>query len=332
MSQLIDPFDRQITYLRLSVTDRCDFRCRYCMAEEMTFLPKRDVLSIEEMERLCQAFVELGVRKIRLTGGEPLVRRGLMTLIERLGDMGLDEVTLTTNASQLSRFAKPLYAAGVRRLNVSLDSLEAAKFSFITRGGDLGQVLSGLEAAKQAGLKIKINTVALKGQNEDELDTFVAWCGAEGFDLTFIEVMPLGDIGGDLGNERRIDQFLPLTEVRARLASRWTLTQSLHRTGGPSRYVDVAETGQRVGFISPLTQNFCDGCNRVRLTCTGQLILCLGHEEGRDLRAILRSSEGTGAVKEAIAQALRLKPKRHDFIIAEGATPAVPRHMSVTGG
>ena len=328
MSQLVDPFDRQITYLRLSVTDRCDFRCRYCMAEEMTFLPKKEVLSIEEMERLCLAFVELGVKKIRLSGGEPLVRRGLMTLVESLGQMPLDEVTMTTNASQLSRFAVPLMQAGVRRLNVSIDSLDAAKFGFITRGGDLGQVLAGLEAAKQAGLKIKINAVALKGQNEDELNTFVAWCGAEGFDLTFIEVMPMGD----LGNEQRTDQFLPLTEVRDRLAERWTLTQSQHRTGGPSRYVEVAETGGRVGFISPLTQNFCDGCNRVRVTCTGQLVLCLGHEEGMDLRAILRASEGTGAVKDAIVKALRLKPQRHDFVIAEGAAPAVLRHMSVTGG
>lgn len=328
MSQLVDPFDRQITYLRLSVTDRCDFRCRYCMAEEMTFLPKREVLSIEEMERLCQAFVELGVKKIRLSGGEPLVRRGLMTLVESLGQMPLDEVTMTTNGSQLSRFAVPLYEAGVRRLNVSIDSLDVTKFGFITRGGDLGQVLSGLEAAKQAGLKVKINAVALKGQNEDELNTFVAWCGAEGFDLTFIEVMPMGD----LGNEQRTDQFLPLTEVRDRLAERWTLTKSQHRTGGPSRYVEVAETGGKIGFISPLTQNFCDGCNRVRVTCTGQLVLCLGHEDGVDLRAVLRSSEGTGAVKDAIVKALRLKPKRHDFVIAEGAAPAVPRHMSVTGG
>lgn len=334
-----DPFGRAITYLRLSVTDRCDFRCRYCMAEEMTFLPKKDILSLEEMERLCQAFIDLGVTKIRLSGGEPLVRKGLMTLIDGLGDFigegpgkGLQELTLTTNASQLSRFATPLYAAGVRRLNVSLDSLDARKFDLITRGGDLSQVLAGIEAAKQAGLKIKINVVALKNFNEDEIDTFVAWCGGEGFDLTFIEVMPLGEIGGDMGNENRTDQFLPLTEVRARLAARWTLGQSQHSTGGPSRYVDVAETGTRIGFISPLTQNFCDGCNRVRVTCTGQLVLCLGHEDGVDLRAVLRSTEGLEPLKQTIVKALGLKPKRHDFQIAEGAAPAVARHMNVTGG
>ena len=326
-----DPFGRAITYLRLSVTDRCDFRCRYCMAEEMRFLPKREVLTLEEMERLCQAFIELGVTKIRLSGGEPLVRKCLMTLIEGLGSFigeGLEELTLTTNASQLSRFAEPLYAAGVRRLNVSIDSLDARKFDLITRGGDLAQVLAGVEAAKQAGLKIKINTVALKGFNEDEMDTFVAWCGAEGFDLTFIEVMPMGD----LGNENRTDQFLPLTEVRERLAARWTLNQSAHRTGGPSRYVDVAETGTRIGFISPLTQNFCDGCNRVRVTCTGRLVLCLGHEDGVDLRDVLRSTEGLDPLKQTIIKALGLKPKRHDFMIAEGAAPAVARHMNVTGG
>lgn len=331
MSQLVDPFDRQITYLRLSVTDRCDFRCRYCMAEEMTFLPKKEVLTLEEMERLALAFMELGVSKIRLSGGEPLVRKGVMTLIDGLGSHvggGLEELTLTTNGSQLTRFAQPLHAAGVRRLNVSLDSLDAGKFSMITRGGDLGQVLAGLEAAKQVGLKIKINTVALKGQNEDELDRLVAWCGSEGFDLTFIEVMPMGD----LVTEHRTDQFLPLTEVRERLAQSWTLTQSQHRTGGPSRYVQVAETSGRIGFISPLTQNFCDGCNRVRVTCTGQLVLCLGHEEGTDLRAVLRSSEGLDPVKQAIVKALRLKPRRHDFLIAEGADPSVPRFMSTTGG
>ena len=334
-----DPLGRAITYLRLSVTDRCDFRCKYCMAEEMTFLPKREVLSLEEMARLSQAFIELGVRKIRLSGGEPLVRKGIMTLVDALGAHvrsgegesgapGLNELTLTTNASQLSRFAAPLYAAGVRRLNVSIDSLDRHKFSMITRGGDLDQVLTGVEAAKQAGLKIKINTVALKGFNEAEMDTFVAWCGAEGFDLTLIEVMPMGD----LGNEQRTDQFLPLTEVRARLAQRWTLGASEHRTGGPSRYVEVGETGQHIGFISPLTQNFCDGCNRVRVTCTGRLVLCLGHEEGVDLREILRRAEGLEPVKTAIVQALGLKPQRHDFQIAEGAAPAVARHMSVTGG
>lgn len=326
-----DPFGRTISYLRLSVTDRCDFRCRYCMAEEMTFSPKKEVLSLEEMERLCQAFIELGVTKIRLSGGEPLVRKNVMHLIEGIGQhlgQGLEELTLTTNASQLTRFAEPLYAAGVRRLNVSIDSLDARKFDLITRGGDLAQVLAGVEAAKQAGLKIKINTVALKGFNEDEMDTFVAWCGAEGFDLTFIEVMPMGD----LGNENRIDQFLPLTEVRERLAQRWSLSSSNHKTGGPSRYVEVGETGQRIGFISPLTQNFCDGCNRVRVTCTGRLVLCLGHEDGVDLREVLRTTEGLDPLKRTIVKALGLKPERHDFQIAEGAAPAVARHMSVTGG
>ena len=326
-----DPFGRAITYLRLSVTDRCDFRCRYCMAETMTFLPKREILTLEEMARLCQAFIELGVRKIRLSGGEPLVRKDVLHLFEALGQhlgAGLEELTLTTNASQLSRFAQPLYAAGVRRLNISIDSLDARKFGLITRGGNLAQVLAGVEAAKQAGLDIKINTVALKDFNEDEFDTFVAWCGAEGFDLTFIEVMPLGD----LGNEQRTDQFLPLTEVRARLAARWTLGQSRHRTGGPARYLEVAETRRRIGFISPLTQNFCEGCNRVRVTCTGQLVLCLGHEEGVDLRQVLRTTEGLQPVKQAIVKALHLKPERHDFVIAEGAAPAVARHMNMTGG
>ena len=326
-----DPFGRTISYLRLSVTDRCDFRCRYCMAQEMTFLPKKEVLSLEELERVCQAFIELGVTKIRLSGGEPLVRKNVLHLIEELGQhigQGLEELTLTTNASQLSRFAAPLYAAGVRRINVSIDSLDVRKFALITRGGDLGRVLVGVETAKQVGLTIKINTVALKGFNEDEFNTLVAWCGAEGFDLTFIEVMPLGD----LGNERRIDQFLPLTAVRDRLAQRWTLGSSSHRTGGPARYVKVAETGQRIGFISPLTQNFCDGCNRVRLTCTGRLVLCLGQEDGVDLRAVLRGTEGIAPLKATIVKALGLKPERHDFQIAEGVAPAVARHMNVTGG
>ena len=327
-----DPFGRTITYLRLSVTDRCDFRCTYCMAEHMTFLPKAEVLTLEEMGRLAQAFIELGVSKIRLSGGEPLVRKGVVQLFRDIGRHrgagALRELTLTTNASQLHRTAEDLYAAGVRRVNVSLDSLQPQPFNFITRGGDLTQVLQGIEAAKRAGLKIKINTVALKNFNEGELDTFVAWCGAEGFDLTFIEVMPLGD----MGQVQRTDQFLPLTEVRARLSQRWTLRPTPYRTGGPSRYVEVGETGQRLGFISPLTQNFCDGCNRVRVTCTGRLVLCLGHDDGVDLRPVLRASEGLDPVKRTIVKALGLKPERHDFQIAKGARPAVARHMSTTGG
>ncbi len=327
-----DPFGRTITYLRLSVTDRCDFRCTYCMAENMTFLPKTEVLTLEEMGRLAQAFIELGVSKIRLSGGEPLVRKGVLQLFHDIGGHRsagtLRELTLTTNASQLHRYADELYAAGVRRINVSLDSLRPQPFNFITRGGDLTRVLGGIEAAKRAGLKVKINTVALKNFNEDELDTFVAWCGAEGFDLTFIEVMPLGD----MGQVQRTDQFLPLTEVRARLSQRWTLGPTAYRTGGPSRYVEVGETGQRLGFISPLTQNFCDGCNRVRVTCTGRLVLCLGHEDGVDLRPVLRANESLNPVKQTIVAALGLKPERHDFRIAEGARPAVARHMSTTGG
>ncbi|MGB0785095.1 MAG: GTP 3',8-cyclase MoaA [Alphaproteobacteria bacterium] len=327
-----DPFGRSITYLRLSVTDRCDFRCTYCMAEQMTFLPKSEVLTLEEMGRLCQAFIELGVKKIRLSGGEPLVRKGVISLFNdigsKLGEGGLEELALTSNASQLGRYAEELYLSGVRRINVSIDSLRAEKFSLITRGGNLSQVLNGIEIAKRVGLKIKINAVALKDFSEEELHTFVSWCGAEGFDLTFIEVMPLGEMG-DL---QRIDQFLPLTEVRERLSERWTLSPSTHQTGGPSRYFRVEETGQKVGFISPLTQNFCDGCNRVRVTCTGRLVLCLGHEDGVDLREVLRSSEGLEPVKKAIIKALNLKPERHDFTIVEGSKPSVARYMSTTGG
>ena len=327
-----DPFGRTISYLRLSVTDRCDFRCTYCMAEDMTFLPKAEVLTLEEMGRLAQAFIELGVTKIRLSGGEPLVRKGVMQLFRDIGayrDTGrLRELTLTTNASQLQHYADDLYAAGVRRINVSIDSLQPQQFNLITRGGNLAQVLTGIEAARRAGLRIKINTVALKNFNEGEFDTFVAWCGAEGFDLTFIEVMPLGE----MGEVQRTDQFLPLTEVRSRLSERWTLRPTTYRTGGPSRYLEVGETGQRLGFISPLTQNFCDGCNRVRVTCTGRLVLCLGHEDGVDLRPVLRGRESLASVKRLIVEALGLKPQRHDFRIAEGAGPAVARHMSTTGG
>ena len=330
---MIDPFGRTVSYLRVSVTDRCDFRCVYCMAEDMTFLPKADVLSLEELDRLCNAFIRQGVRKLRLTGGEPLVRRNIMWLIENLGRQvergALDELTLTTNGSQLAKYADALKAAGVRRINVSLDTLEPEKFAAITRWGRLGQVLDGLEAAKRAGLKVKINTVALQGVNDGELDDLVAWCGAEGHDLTFIEVMPMGEIG----EEARLDQYLPLSRVRARLSERWTLTESDHRTGGPARYMTVGETGGRLGFITPLTHNFCESCNRVRLTCTGSLYMCLGQEDSADLRAPLRASESDDLLDAAIREAIARKPKGHDFIIDRSHHgPAVARHMSVTGG
>ncbi len=328
-----DPFGRQITYLRVSVTDRCDFRCVYCMAEDMTFLPKSEVLSLEELDRVCSAFVGLGVRKLRLTGGEPLVRRDIMTLFKSLGRHqktgDLDELTVTTNGSQLARHAEALREAGVKRINVSLDTLDPAKFTAITRWGKLDKVLAGVEAAKQAGLGVKINTVALKGVNEDEFDRLIAWCGAEGFDLTFIEVMPMGEIGGDA----RLDQYLPLSLLRARLAKCWTLDEIDHRTGGPARYVRVKETGGRLGFITPLTHNFCESCNRVRLTCTGTLYMCLGQEDAADLRTPLRQSESDEALIAAIHEAISRKPKGHDFIIDRRHTrPAVGRHMSVTGG
>jgi len=334
---LIDPFARAITYLRVSVTDRCDFRCVYCMAEDMTFLPKSEVLSIEELERLCRAFVRLGVRKLRLTGGEPLVRRGVMTLIERLGgliDLGhLDELTLTTNGSQLAKHSEALFKAGVRRVNVSLDTLDPDKFTAITRWGKLDKVFEGLAAAKAAGLAVKINAVALKGVNEDEINRLVEWAGDEGFDLTFIEVMPLGEIGADVGTANRIDQYFPLSMVRAKIKERWTLDESDHATGGPARYWTVRETGQRLGFITPMTHNFCEACNRVRLTCTGTLFMCLGQEDAADLRAPLRASDDDGLLDEAIREAITRKPKGHDFVIDRRRTgPAVGRHMSVTGG
>ena len=330
---MIDPFGRTVSYLRVSVTDRCDFRCVYCMAEDMTFLPKADVLSLEELDRLCNAFIRQGVRKLRLTGGEPLVRRNIMWLIESLGrhiERGtLDELTLTTNGSQLAKYADGLKAAGVRRINVSLDTLDEKKFAAITRWGRLGQVMDGLAAAKRAGLKVKINTVALQGVNDGEFDELVAWCGAEGHDLTFIEVMPMGEIGA----EARLDQYLPLSRVRERLAQRWTLAESDYRTGGPARYVTVGETGGRIGFITPLTHNFCESCNRVRLTCTGTLYMCLGQEDAADLRAPLRASESDELLEGAILEAIGRKPKGHDFIIDRSHHgPAVPRHMSVTGG
>jgi len=329
---MIDPFGRAITYLRVSVTDRCDFRCIYCMAENMTFLPKVDLLTLEELDRLCGVFVGLGVRKLRLTGGEPLVRRNVMWLFRRLGrhleSGALDELTVTTNASQLARFASELREAGVRRINVSLDTLDAAKFKAITRWGRFEQVMGGIAAAKAAGLAIKINTVAMKGVNDREFDDLIAWCGAEGFDLTLIETMPMGDIDGD-----RTAQYLSLTQVRARLAERWTLAESDHRSGGPARYFEVAETGGRLGFITPLSHNFCESCNRVRLTCTGTLYMCLGQDDAADLRARLRASESDEPVIAAIAEAIDRKPRGHDFVIdRRHKRPAVARHMSVTGG
>ncbi|MCW9040767.1 MAG: GTP 3',8-cyclase MoaA [Rhodospirillales bacterium] len=330
---MIDPFGRSITYLRVSVTDRCDFRCFYCMSEDMTFLPKSDVLSLEELERACTAFISRGVRKIRLTGGEPLVRRNIMSLIRNLSihirSGAMDELTLTTNASQLDRFADELVDCGVRRVNVSLDTLDPDKFKAITRVGDIERTMSGIAAAKKAGLKIKINTVALRGVNEDEIDNLISWCGDQGFDLTLIETMPLGEIGGD-----RTEQYLPLSEVRRNIEKNWTLVESPHRTNGPSRYVEVKETGHRIGFITPLTEHFCDTCNRVRLTCTGTLYMCLGQEDSVDLRSPIRASEGDGPLLDAIDTAIRNKPKGHEFAIdeANGGGPALLRHMSVTGG
>ena len=329
---MMDPFGREITYLRASVTDRCDFRCFYCMAEDMTFLPKSDLLSLEELDRLYSAFIARGVRKLRLTGGEPLVRRNVIGLIASLGrhleSGALDELTLTTNGSQLARHADSLRAAGVERINVSLDTLDAKRFAAITRWGRLDQVLEGIAAAKAAGLAIKINTVALRGLNDDEFDRLIGWCGEQGFDLTLIETMPLGEVDVD-----RSDHFLPLSMVRADLARRWTLVESGHRSGGPARYVEVAETGRRLGFITPLTHNFCESCNRVRLTCTGTLYMCLGQEDAADLRTPLRASEGDELLHAAIDEAIGRKPLGHDFIIDRDRTaPSVSRHMSVTGG
>jgi cyclic pyranopterin phosphate synthase len=329
---LVDPFGRAITYLRVSVTDRCDFRCVYCMAENMSFLPKAEVLTLEELDRLCSAFVARGVRKLRLTGGEPLVRRGIMTLVHSLSrhlrSGALDELTLTTNGSQLAKYAGELAGAGIRRINVSLDTLDADKFHAITRWGSLDQVLAGIDAAQAAGLKIKINTVALKGVNEDEFPHLIDWAHGRGMDLTLIEVMPLGEIG-----EGRLDQYLPLSLVRAALAKRFTLEDLDYRTGGPARYMRVAETGGRLGFITPLTHNFCESCNRVRVTCTGTLYMCLGQEDAADLRKPLRASEGNELLFAAIDEAISRKPKGHDFIIdRRHQRPALARHMSVTGG
>ena len=329
---LVDPFDRAISYLRVSVTDRCDFRCVYCMSEHMTFLPKADLLSLEELDRLCSAFIAQGVRKLRLTGGEPLVRRGIMTLFaslsRHLSEGSLDELTLTTNGSQLAKHAAELFSHGVRRINVSMDTLDPDKFRAITRWGDLDNVLTGIDAAQAAGLRIKINAVALKGVNEDELADLVAWAHGRGMDITLIEVMPLGDVG-----EGRLDQYLPLSIVRAKLAERFTLDEIDYRTGGPARYVKVAETGGRLGFITPLTHNFCESCNRVRITCTGTLFMCLGQEDAADLRTPLRASEGNALLDAAIVEAISRKPKGHDFIIdRRHQRPALSRHMSVTGG
>jgi GTP 3',8-cyclase len=329
---LIDPFGRHVTYLRVSVTDRCDFRCVYCMAENMTFLPKKDLLTLEELDRLCTAFIEKGVRKIRLTGGEPLVRRGIMTLVESLSrhlrSGALEELTFTTNGSQLGRYADELHGHGVRRINVSVDTLDEAKFKAITRWGELAKVRAGIEAAQRAGLKIKINMVALKGVNEDEIPEMLRWAHGEGMDLTLIETMPLGDVG-----EGRLDQYLPLSMVRARLAEQFTLQEIDYRTGGPARFVKVVETGGRLGFITPLTHNFCESCNRVRLTCTGTLYMCLGQEDAADLRGPLRGSEANHLLNAAIDEAISRKPKGHDFVIDRRHNrPALSRHMSVTGG
>jgi cyclic pyranopterin phosphate synthase len=328
---VIDPFGRAITYLRLSVTDRCDLRCVYCMAEDTEFLPRPEVLSLEELERLAGAFIRLGTRKLRITGGEPLVRRNVTSLFERLGQhigAGLDELTLTTNGTQLARHAGALAAAGVRRVNVSLDTLDAARFTRITRWGDIETVFAGLRAARAFGLAVKINAVALRGENEDELADLLAWCGGEGHDLCLIETMPLGGVDAD-----RVDQYLPLSIVRARLRQRFTLDETSYRTGGPARYFNVRETGTRIGFITPMTHNFCESCNRVRLTVTGTLYMCLGQNDAADLRAVLRAGADDAALEAAIRAAIARKPKGHDFVIdrRQGAA-AVERPMSLTGG
>ncbi len=330
---MIDPFGRSISYLRVSVTDRCDFRCVYCMTEDMAFLPKAEVLTLEELDRAASAFVRLGVKKLRLTGGEPLVRRNVMSLVRSLGRHlktgALDELTLTTNGSQLARFAGELKEAGVKRINVSLDTLDPDKFTALTRWGKLGQVLDGISAAHDAGIDIKINAVALKGVNDDEFDRLISWCGDHGYDLTLIEVMPMGEIG----EAQRLDQYLPLSLLRAKLKRNWTLDDSDYVSGGPARYVTVRETGRRLGFITPLTHNFCESCNRVRLTCTGTLYMCLGQQDSADLRTPLRASDSDRPLEDAIHAAIARKPKGHDFVIdRRQGTVSVPRHMSVTGG
>jgi cyclic pyranopterin phosphate synthase len=327
---LVDAFNRRISYLRLSVTDRCDLRCTYCMPEQMQFLPRKDVLSLEELHKLALAFIERGVSKIRLTGGEPLVRRDMIELVQaigrKLGD-GLDELTLTTNGTQLEGFAEPLFAAGVRRINVSLDTMDGELFQQLSRRDRLNHVLRGIAAAKDAGLKVKLNTVALKGLNEAEIPFLVEWAHAQGHDITLIEVMPLGEVEGE-----RVDHYLPLTAIKDVLDARWTLTPSSHSSGGPARYWDVAETGGRVGLITPLTNNFCATCNRIRVTATGELYACLGGAEKVDLRAALRSEAPDANLEAALDEAMRIKPERHHFRIEAGAAPAQPRHMSLTGG
>nr|WP_294544677.1 GTP 3',8-cyclase MoaA [uncultured Rhodopila sp.] len=328
---MIDPFGRAITYLRVSVTDRCDLRCVYCMSEDMTFLPRRELLTLEELDRLCAAFIRLGTTKIRITGGEPLVRRDVMRLFGALGQRlghGLKELTVTTNGSQLVKHAETLAASGVRRINVSLDTLDPQRFTQITRRGKIEPTLDGIFAAKAAGLAVKINAVAMKGVNEEEFSAMIAWCGEHGFDLCLIETMPMGDIEGD-----RTDQYLPLSIVRARLRQIWTLEETDYRTGGPARYYTVRETGRRVGFITPMTHNFCESCNRVRLTCTGTLYMCLGQEDSADFRSLLRAGVPDEQLEDAIQAAIARKPKGHDFIIDRAHDkPAVARHMSVTGG
>ena len=333
-SPLIDPFDRTISYLRVSVTDRCDFRCVYCMSEKMQFLPKKDLLTLEELDKVCSVFVEMGIKKIRITGGEPLVRRNILSFFEGISrhliSGALSELTLTTNGSQLVKFAKPLSDLGIKRVNISLDTLNPEKFKEITRWGRLDQVLEGVQAAKSAGLAIKINTVALKKTNENELHQFVKWCGDEGFDLTFIEVMPMGDFGV----EDRLDQYWSLQDLRGELEKRWTLEDLSISTGGPARYSSVKETGQKIGFITPLTHNFCESCNRVRLTCTGQLFMCLGQEEDADLRSALRlNSKNDILLRQRIRSAVARKPKGHDFdYTRQKVTGQMSRHMSHTGG
>ncbi len=327
---LVDAFNRRISYLRLSVTDRCDLRCTYCMPERMTFLPRKEVLSLEELHKLALAMIDRGISKIRLTGGEPLVRRDVIELVQALGrKLGdrLEELTLTTNGTQLEQFAGDLAAAGVRRINVSLDTMDSALFEQLSRRNRLAQVLQGIAAAKEAGLKVKLNTVALKGLNEGEIPFLVEWAHAQGHEMTLIEVMPLGEVEGE-----RVDHYLPLTAIRDRLEQRWTLTESAHRSGGPARYVDIAETGGRLGFITPLTNNFCASCNRIRVTATGELYACLGGAEKVDLRAALRSDEPDANLAAALDEAMRIKPERHHFRIERGEAPAQPRHMSLTGG
>lgn len=332
LAPMVDPFGREVSYLRVSVTDRCDFRCVYCMSENMTFLPKKELLTLEELDRLCSAFVNRGVRKLRITGGEPLVRKGIMTLFENLSrhleSGALDELTLTTNGSQLHRYADDLVRLGVKRINVSIDTLNDKKFHEITRWGDLDKVRRGLDAALNAGLQVKINAVALKDVNEHEIPEMIEWAHGQGMDMTLIETMPLGDIDGD-----RTDQYLPLDKVRSGLEQHWTLEDIPYKTGGPARYVKIAETGGRLGFITPLTHNFCESCNRVRLTCTGQLFMCLGQNDVADLRTPLRQSENDETLYQAMDEAIGRKPKGHDFIIdREHGGPALDRHMSMTGG